>query len=96
MPHGQESLILKEREKLKAAVAIKDNAALNDLRDAVTRARANLRDMQRFGELNQRTATGGFINQYNPITLGADKQEMEAIEGAINSTNAPCWQWCNV
>ena len=79
----------KEREKLKAAVAIKDNARLDDLRDAVNRARANLRDMQRFSELNQRTATGGFINQYNPITLGADKQEMEAIEARLTPQMRP-------
>ncbi len=79
----------KEREKLKATVAIKDNARLNELRDAVTRARANLRDMQRFSVLNQRTATGGFINQYNPITLGADKQEMEAIEARLTPQMRP-------
>ena len=79
----------KEREKLKATVAIKDNAALNDLRDAVNRARANLRDMQRFGELNRRTPTGGLINQYSPITWSADKQEMEAIEARLTPQMRP-------
>ena len=79
----------KEREKLKAAVAIKDNAALNDLRDAVNRARANLRDMQRFSELNQRTGTGGLNDKYNPVTFNADKQEMEAIEARLTPQMRP-------
>jgi len=79
----------KEREKLKANVAIKDNAALNDLRDAVNRARANLRDMQRFSELNQRTATGGLNDKYNPVTFNADKQEMEAIEARLTPQMRP-------
>ena len=79
----------KEREKLKATVAIKDNARLNELRDAVTRARANLRDMQRFGELNQRTGTGGINEKYNPVTFNADKQEMEAIEARLTPQMRP-------
>lgn len=79
----------KEREKLKVTVAIKDNARLNELRDAVTRARANLRDMQRFGELNQRTGTGGINEKYNPVTFNADKQEMEAIEARLTPQMRP-------
>ena len=79
----------KEREKLKATVAIKDNARLDELRDAVTRGRANLRDMRRFSELNQRTGTGGLNDKYNPITLGADKQEMEAIEARLTPQMRP-------
>jgi hypothetical protein len=79
----------KEREKLKAAVAIKDNARLDELRDAVTRARANLRDMQRFSELNQRTGTGGINDKYNPVTFNADKQEMEAIEARLTPQMRP-------
>jgi len=79
----------KEREKLKATVAIKDNARLDELRDAVTRARANLRDMQRFSELNQRTGTGGINEKYNPVTFNADKQEMEAIEARLTPQMRP-------
>ena len=79
----------KEREKLKATVAIKDNARLDELRDAVTRARANLRDMQRFSELNQRTGTGGINDKYNPVTFNADKQEMEAIEARLTPQMRP-------
>ena len=79
----------KEREKLKATVAIKDNARLDELRDAVTRSRANLRDMQRFSELNQRTGTGGINEKYNPVTFNADKQEMEAIEARLTPQMRP-------
>jgi len=79
----------KEREKLKATVAIKDNARLDELRDAVKRARANLRDMQRFSELNQRTGTGGINEKYNPVTFNADKQEMEAIEARLTPQMRP-------
>jgi hypothetical protein len=79
----------KEREKLKATVAIKDNARLDELRDAVTRSRANLRDMQRFGELNRRTGTGGLNDKYNPMTFNADKQEMEAIEARLTPQMRP-------
>ncbi len=79
----------KEREKLKATVAIKDNAALQELRDSVARGRANLRDMQRFGELNQRTGTGGLNDKYNPMTFNADKQEMEAIEARLTPQMRP-------
>jgi len=79
----------KEREKLKATVAIKDNARLDELRDAVKRARANLRDMQRFSELNQRTGTGGLNDKYNPVTFNADKQEMEAIEARLTPQMRP-------
>ncbi len=68
-----------------------DRKRLDDMRGAVSSGRSTMKDLERFGTLNQQVATGGLQDKLIPDALTMDplKQEMLAITAGLAPAQRP-------
>lgn len=80
----------KKADDMKARLYPTESKKLDDLREQVEKGRGMLRDLDRFGELNRKTGTGGVIDRVSAIpTFNDDKQEMESISARLAPSARP-------
>jgi hypothetical protein len=73
----------KEQDAVKGRVYLADSKRLDDAREEIRKGRAIMADLERFGELNRKQATGGLQDRLVPYYFDEDKREMEAIQNRL-------------
>jgi len=74
----------KEQDSMKQRTYEQDRKRLDELNAKVAQGRSNMRDLERFGELNRQEGTGGLIDRIGVIpTFDEQKQEMESIQSRL-------------
>ena len=74
----------KEADQFRQRVYDQESKKLDDLRADVAKGRATMADLDRFGELNRKEATGGLADRIGFLpTFDSEKREMEAIAARL-------------
>lgn len=80
----------KEQDQVRARTYEQDSKRLDDLRERVRTGRTVMSDLERFGELNRNTATGGILDRVGVVpTFDEDKREMQAIQARLAPNMRP-------
>lgn len=79
-----------ERDQVRSRTFEQANKSLDDLRAQVTKGRDVMRDLGRFGVLNQQSGTGGLADRVGFLpTLDSGKREMESITARLAPSVRP-------
>lgn len=76
---------VKQQDQFRKSIYEQESKKLNDIRDAVTRGRDVMRDLERFGELNRETGSGGLYDKLAPFNwhFGTNENEMVSIQNRL-------------
>ena len=78
----------KVADEMRKSVYEAESKKLDELRASVSKGQKTLSALERFGELNRQTGTGGVVDKFLPdwLTTNDDKQQMLSIQDALAPT----------